>query len=58
MFAEILQRIDEGGADDADEHVDDDHARGGSSPPEVIPAAFPPSDLHRRWPADSLFIFF
>jgi hypothetical protein len=24
----------------------------------VIPAAFPPSDLHRRWPADSLFIFF
>ena len=28
--------------------VDDEHAGGGWSPPEVIPAAFPPSDLLRR----------
>jgi hypothetical protein len=41
-----------------DEDVDDDHARGGWSPSEPIPALFPPSDL--RWwpPADSLFMCF
>ena len=35
--------------------VDDEHARGGWSPPEAIPAAFPPSDLLRRQPSVSLF---
>ena len=35
--------------------VDDEHAGGGWSPPEAIPAAFPPSDLLRRQPSDSLF---
>ena len=35
--------------------VDDEHAGGGWSPSEAIPAAFPPSDLLRRQPPDSLF---
>ena len=35
--------------------VDDEHAGGGWSPPGVIPAAFPPSDLLRRQPSVSLF---
>ena len=64
MFAKRLQGVDEDGAaidgdgdDDVDED-DDDHTGGGWSPPEVIPAAFPPSDLRRRQPADSLFMCF
>ena len=44
-----IQGVDEDGAEgvdeDADEDVDDDHAGGGWSPPEAIPAAVPPSDL-------------
>jgi len=43
------------GGSNGDEDVDDEHAGGGWSPPEVIPAAFPPSDLLRRQPSDSLF---
>ena len=43
-----------GGSND-DEDVDDEHAGGGWSPPEVILATFPPSDLFRRQPSDSLF---
>ena len=46
--------------DGADLAVDggDEHAGGGWSPPGVIPAAFPPSDLLRRQPSDSLFLYF
>ena len=43
------------GGSNGDEDVDDEHAGGGWSPPEAIPAAFPPSDLLRRQPSDSLF---
>ena len=43
--------VDEG----ADDGVDDVLAGGGWSPLEVILAAVPPSDLHRRRPAASLF---
>ena len=35
--------------------VDGDSGGGWRSLPEVIPAAFPPSDLLRRQPSDSLF---
>ena len=42
----------------ADEDVDDDHAGGGWSQPEAIPAAVPPFDLRWRRPADSLFMCF
>lgn len=52
MFAKSLQWRD---GDDLAVDVDDEHAGGGWSPPEVIPAAFPPSDLLRRQPSDSLF---
>ena len=52
MFAKSLQW---GYGDDLAVDVDDEHAGGGWSPPEVIPAAFPPSDLLRRQPSDSLF---
>lgn len=52
MFAKRLQWRD--GADLAVD-VDDEHAGGGWSPPGVIPAAFPPSDLLRRQPSVSLF---
>ena len=52
MFAKSLQW---GDGDDLAVDVDDEHAGGGWSPPEVIPAAFPPSDLLRRQPSDSLF---
>ena len=62
MFAKRLQGVDEDGAavdGDGDDDVDDDdHTGGGWSPPEAIPAAFPPSDLRRQWPADSLFMCF
>lgn len=58
MFAKRLQGVDEDGAEGVDEDDDDDHTGGGWSPPETIPAAFPPSDLHRRRPSDSLFICF
>ena len=38
---------------------DGDFRRGGwRSLPEVIPAAFPPSDLLRRQPSNSLFLGF
>jgi hypothetical protein len=43
------------GGSNGDEDVDDEHAGGGWSPPEAIPAAFPPSDLLRRQPSVSLF---
>ena len=43
------------GRSNGDEDVDDEHAGGGWSPPEAIPAEFPPSDLLRRQPSDSLF---
>ena len=39
MFAKSLQW---GDGDDLAVDVDDEHAGGGWSPPEVIPAAFPP----------------
>ena len=52
MFAKSLQWRD---GDDLAVDVDDEHAGGGWSPPEAIPAAFPPSDLLRRQPSDSLF---
>ena len=52
MFAKSLQWRD---GDDLAVDVDDEHAGGGWSPPEVIPVAFPPSDLLRRQPSDSLF---
>ena len=52
MFAKSLQW---GDGDDLAVDVDDEHAGGGWSPPEEIPAAFPPSDLLRRQPSDSLF---
>ena len=52
MFAKSLQW---GDGDDLAVDVDDEHAGGGWSPPEVIPAAFPPSDLLRRQPSVSLF---
>jgi hypothetical protein len=55
MFAKRLQR---GMRGDVAVDVDDDYAGGGWSLPEAIPAAFPPSDLHRRRPADSLFLCF
>lgn len=58
MFSKRLQGVDEDGADDVDEYADDDHAGGGRSPPEAIPAAFHSSDLRRRRPADSLFMCF
>jgi hypothetical protein len=45
MFAKSLQWRD---GDDLAVDVDDEHTGGGWSPPEVIPAAFPPSDLLRR----------
>ena len=43
------------GGSNGDEDVDDEHAGGGCSPPEAIPAAFPPSDLLWRQPSVSLF---
>jgi hypothetical protein len=43
------------GGSNGDEDVDDEHTGGGWSPPEAIPAAFPPSDLLRRQPSVSLF---
>ena len=52
MFAKSLQWRD---GDDLAVDVDDEHAGGGWSPPEAIPAAFPPSDLLRRQPSVSLF---
>ena len=52
MFAKSLQW---GDGDDLAADVDDEHAGGGWSPPEAIPAAFPPSDLLRRQPSFSLF---
>ena len=52
MFAKSLQWRD---GDDLAVDVDDEHAGGGWSPSEVIPAAFPPSDLLRRQPSVSLF---
>ena len=55
MFAKSLQW---GDGDDLAVDVDDEHAGGGWSPPEVILAAFPPSDLLRRQPSDSLFCGF
>ena len=36
--------------------VDGDSGGGWRRPPEVIPAAFPPSDLLRRQPSISLFL--
>jgi hypothetical protein len=42
MFAKRLQGVDEDGAEDVDENNDDDHTRGGWSPPKAIPVAFPP----------------
>ena len=36
--------------------VDGDSGGGWRRPPEVIPAAFPPSDLLRRQPSVSLFL--
>ena len=53
MFAKSLQW---GDGDDLAVDVDDEHAGGGWSPPEVIPAAFPPSDLLRRQPSVSCFL--
>ena len=52
MFAKSLQWRD---GDDLAVDVDDEHAGGGWSPPEVIPVAFHPSDLLRWQPSDSLF---
>lgn len=52
MFAKSLQW---GDGDDPAVDVDDEHAGGGWSLPEMIPAALPPSDLLRRQPSDSLF---
>ena len=52
MFAKSLQWRD---GDDLAVDVDDEHTGGGWNPPEVIPAAFPPSDLLRRQPCVSLF---
>ena len=52
MFAKSLQW---GDGDDLAVDVDDEHAGGGWSPPEAIPAAFPPSDLLWRQPSVSLF---
>ena len=43
------------GGDDLAVDVDNEHAGGGWSPPEVIPAAVPPSDLLRRQPSAGLF---
>ena len=54
MFAKSLQWRD---GDDLAVDVDDEHAGGGWSPPEVIPATFPPSNILRRQPAVSLFLF-
>ena len=45
MFSKRLQRGEKG---DVAVDVDDDHAGGGWSQPEAIPAAFPPSDLLQR----------
>ena len=42
MFAKSLQWRD---GDDLAIDVDDEHAEGGWSTPEVIPAAFPPSGV-------------
>ena len=50
---------EEGDGDGAglDGDVDGDSRGGGrQSPPEVIPTAFPPSDLLRRQPSVSLFL--
>ena len=59
MFAKRLQVVDEDGAAvDDDEDGADAFTGGGWSPPEAILAAFPSSDLRRRWPADSLFMCF
>ena len=62
MFAKRLQGVDEDGAavdGDGDDDVDeDDHTGGGWSPPKAISVAFPPFDLRRRRPADSLFMCF
>ena len=38
--------------------VDGDSGGGWRRPPEVIPAAFPPSDLLRRQPSVSYFVVF
>ena len=51
-LAKSLQWVD---GDDLAIDVDDEHVGGGWSLPEGIPAAFPPSDLLRREPSDSLF---
>ena len=53
MFAKSLQWRD---GDDLAVDVDDEHAGGGWSPPEVIPVAFPPSDLLRRQPSVFCFV--
>ena len=58
MFAKRLQGVDEDGAEGVDEEDDDDHTGGGWSPPEAIPAAFPPSNLRQRRSANSLFMYF
>ena len=55
MFAKSLQWRD---GDDLAVDVDDEHAGGGWSPPDVIPVAFPPSDLLRRQPSVSCFVVF
>ena len=55
MFAKSLQW---GDRDDLVVDVDDEHAGGGWSPPEVIPTAFPPSDVLRRQPSVSCFVVF
>ena len=58
MFAKRLQQgygEDEGGVA---VDVDDDHAGGGWSHPEAIPAVVPPSDLRRRRTADSQIMCF
>ena len=55
MFAKRLQW---GDGEDVAVDVDADHAGGGWSHPEAIPAAFPPSELHRRRTTDPLFLCF
>jgi hypothetical protein len=58
MFSKRLQMVDEDGAECVEEEDDDDHTEWGWIPPEVIPVAFPPSDLRRWWHVDSMFMCF
>jgi hypothetical protein len=58
MFAKRLKWVYEDGAEGVDKYYDEDHTGGGWSQPETILAVFPPSDLHRRRPSDSLFMCF